>query len=224
MGYPILQEQEYLKLIDGAELVKRTRTKIRLLLSAENKIIKHIYKRNFFSTSTIWPYATRFIKNAHYLKSKNIVVPEINAVYFYPKLNCDIILYDYVDGKTLYQLARDNDLSFFPKLMHYVAHLHLLGIEFKDIHLGNIVFKDDAFTLLDLESIRYQRGPLNVKQRARNMACLFSRKEDTPLYRQFGLDRCLSSYFELASLPDRLVAKTGRLIHSRVSREVTLPS
>jgi len=224
MGYPVLHEQDYLKLTDGAELVKRTRTKIRLLLSAENKIIKHIYRRRFLSTSTIWPYASRFIKNAKHLKSKNILVPEINAVYFYPKLNCDIILYDYVEGKTLYQLACDNDLSFFPKLIHYVAHLHHLGIEFKDIHLSNIVLKEDAFTLLDLESIRYQRKPLNVKQRARNLAYLFSRKEDITLYKQFGLDRFLSGYFELTSLSGRLVAKTKRLVRCRVAEELAPPA
>ena len=134
MGYPVLQEEEYLKLTEGAKLVKRTRTKIRLLLSKDKKIIKHIYKRKLLSSSTIWPYATRFIDNARHLRSKNILVPDIHGVFFFPRLNCDILIYDYVDGHTLYHLACDKDLSFLPKLAHYIAMLHQLGIYFKDIH------------------------------------------------------------------------------------------
>ncbi|MBX9586349.1 MAG: hypothetical protein K2X50_03740 [Gammaproteobacteria bacterium] len=220
MGYPILQEQDYLKLTDGASLVKRTRTKIRLLLSQDGKIIKHIYKRKLLSSSTLWPYATRFIKNAQYLQSKNILVPEIRAVYFYPKLNCDILIYDYVDGRTLYDVARDRDLSFFPQFVEYVAQLHKLGIYFQDIHLDNIVVNNNIFTLLDLESIQIKRRSLSKSLRARNLVHLFNKKEDIPFYNQFGLENFLNQYFDLACLSEPLRRKITHYLCSRVPKDI----
>ncbi len=220
MAYPILLEHEYLKLTEGAELVKRTRTKIRLLLSSEKKIIKHIYKRKLLSTSTIWPYASRFIKNAKHLSSKNISVPKINAVYFYPTLNCDILIYDFVSGMTLYDLARTNNISFMPDLARYLVGLHDLGIYFKDIHLNNLVSNNDTFTLLDLESIQYQHRPLTITQRIRNLTHLFNKKEDVQFYQQFGLDRFLEEYFHLACLSERLCRKIKRVLGLRVPQDL----
>lgn len=211
MAYPILLEKDYLNLTEGAKLIKRTRTKLRLLLSTENKIIKHIYKRKWFSTATLWPYATRFINNAKRLKSKNILVPEINAVYFYPKLNCDILIYDYVDGPTLYDIACNNDLSFMPKFAHYIAMLHDLGIYFKDLHLGNIVVKNDSYTLLDLESIHCKRRALTLTQRAQNLKYMFSIKEHVQFYQQFGADKFLDEYYKAVSQSDRSRNKSKSL-------------
>lgn len=220
MGYPILQDQDYLKLTDGARLVKRTRTKIRLLLSRDGKIIKHIYKRKLLSSSTLWPYATRFINNAQYLKSKNILVPEIRSVHYYPKLNCDILVYDYVEGRTLFEVARDNDLSFFPQLVEYVAQLHKLGIYFQDIHLDNIVVHNGAFTLLDLESIQVKRRSLSKSLRARNLVHLFNKKEDIPFYHQFGFENFLNAYFDLACVSEGLRQKITHYLISRIPHEV----
>ncbi len=216
MGYPILQDQDYLKLTEGASLVKRTRTKIRLLLSRDGKIIKHIYKRKLLSSSTIWPYATRFINNAQYLRSRNILVPDIRSVFYYPTLNCDILIYDYVDGRTLYDMARDNDLSFFPRFVEYVAQLHKLGIYFQDIHLDNIVVKDNTFTLLDLESIQIKRRSLTKSLRARNLVHLFNKKEDIPFYHQFGVENFLNQYYDLACLSDRLRQKITHYLSTRI--------
>lgn len=211
MAYPILNEKDYLELTQGAKLVKRTRTKIRLLLSSDHKIIKHIYRRRFFSTSTLWPYAARFIKNAKLLNSKNILVPDIMAVYFYPKLNCDIIIYDYVDGTTLYDIASGDDLSFLPKLAEYIAMLHQLGIYFKDLHLSNIVLNKGSFTLLDLESIHCKRRSLTVAQRARNIAYLFSIKEHIEFYQRFGSDKFLEEYLQKTDLSERSRKKIKQL-------------
>ncbi len=203
MAYPILADMDYLKLTEGAKLVKRTRTKIRLLLSPQNKIIKHIYRRRFLSTSTLWPYAGRFIKNARQLQSKNISVPTIHEVYYYPKLNSDIIVYDYVEGPTLHEIASNNDFSFFPKFINYIAQLHKTGIYFKDLHLSNIVFKNDAFTLLDLETIHCKRRPLKISERAKNLAYLFSIKEHTHYYQNYGTNRFIHEYLESSQLSER---------------------
>lgn len=217
MAYPILQEQEYLALTQGATLMKRSRTKIRLLLSKQNKIIKHIYKRKLLSSSTLWPHVTRFVDNARHLASKNLLVPEINSVHFYPPLNCHILIYDYVDGETLSQHAQENGTSFFPKLIKYITHLHKLGVYFKDIHLDNIIVKGETLTLIDLESIQYQKRPLTTTQRARNLVHLFNKKEDVKHYQSYGLARFLTEYFELTDLPERSRKKVKKHLQKRVT-------
>lgn len=207
MAYPLLTEKDYIKLTEGAKLIKRTRTKIRLLLSPQNKIIKHIYRRKFLSTSTLWPYAARFIKNASKLQSKNFSVPTIHEVYYYPKLNSDIIVYDYVEGPTLHEIASTNDLSFFPKFIRYISQLHQTGIYFKDLHLSNIVFKNGVFTLLDLETIHCKRRPLKTSERAQNLAYLFSIKEHKQFYQDYGTDQFINEYLNSIQLSERAQKK-----------------
>jgi len=216
MKYPLLTDDDYSKLTKDAKLIKRTRTKIRLLLSTENKIIKHIYKRKLLSSSTLWPYITRFIKNAKHLKSKNILSPKIQGAYFYPTLNCYILLYDYVDHPTLHHIAKKNDLSFLPKFAEFTTKLHALGIFFKDIHLDNFILDGNDFTLIDLESITYQKRPLSIRQRARNLAHLFNRKEDIPFYEQYGYQEFLKHYFEATNLPPKNQAKIHNLIYPKL--------
>jgi predicted Ser/Thr protein kinase len=216
MEYATLEEKDYLELTDGAKLVKRTRTKIRLLLSPDNKIIKHIYRRKLLSSTTLWPHAAQFIKNAKKLSSMDIFVPNIHAVYYYPKLNCDIILYDYVEGITLYEMASNNDLSFLPKLAEYIAELHQLGIYFKDLHLNNIVLNNGVFTLLDLESIHCKRRPLRSKQRAKNLAYLFNIKEHIEFYLQFGGEKFLQEYFKLSTLSERSQRKIMKYLKPKI--------
>ena len=220
MTYPLLTDSEYAKLTENAKLVKRTRTKIRLLLSQDNNIIKHIYKRKLLSSSTIWPYITRFIKNAKYLKSKNISVPNVHAAYFYPTLNCYILIYDYVEQPTLHNIAKNDDFSFFPKLAKFITELHAMGVFFKDIHLDNIIMNDNEFTLLDLESLQYQRRPLTLRQRARNLAHLFNRKEDILFYQKFGWSNFLDHYFDAIYSTPKYQTKLKALISPKLPPEL----
>ena len=222
MTYPILEEKDYLKLTEAAKLVKRTRTKIRLLLSPDGKIIKHIYRRRLLSTSTLWPYAARFINNAKKLESLNISVPKINDVYYYPKLNCDIIVYDYVKGPTLNEIASTNDFSFFPLLIQYIAQLHQNGIYFKDLHLSNIVYHDGLFTLIDLETIHCKKRSLRISERAKNLAYLFNIKEHIQFYLHYGTEKFTNEYLSFTPLTERSKKRIKQFLISKLPKELSL--
>jgi hypothetical protein len=123
-----LTDADYQQLIADAQVLKLRRGKPAVLLSPNQRIIKHIYRRSWFSSSRIWPYAQRFISNAQLLNQRGILVPTIRGRYYYPTLGCDILVYDYMKGKSLLTYANENNFSHVEKVPGFVAKLHALGI------------------------------------------------------------------------------------------------
>lgn len=200
MDSRILSKEEYLTLCDGARLIKRDKRRLQILRTPQNKVIKFIYKPRLSLPKKLLNETARFIENAKILKKHEIPCPNVIAVYHYPVLKSDILVYSYVEGHSLYDLACRNDLSNLSLLPNLISRLHNAGIIFGDLHLGNIIFTGSDLSLIDVESISYKKRPLNQKERLSNLKYMFNLKRDIPVYNKFGFNEFLDKYFSLSNL------------------------
>lgn len=215
-----LSESAYQQLVANAIVLKERHGKPAILLTPDKLIVKHIYRRSWFSSSRIWPYAQRFINGAKLLHERGILAPTVRARYYYPTAGCDILVYEYLDGKSLYTLANENNYSYVEKIPAFIAKLHDLGIYFRDLHLDNVIVHNEEFALIDLASIKCRRlsRSLNLKYRARNLAHMFEKQEDQSIYDRFGTERFLRHYAECTKLPARKL----NILYKYITRRLKL--
>lgn len=209
-----LTENAYTELVAGAQVLKLRRGKPAILLTPHQQIVKHIYRRSWFSSSRIWPYAQRFISSAEILRQRGILAPTVQARYYYAPERCDILVYTYLEGKSLLTLARENNFTYMEKAPQFLAKLHELGIYFRDFHLDNIIIHHDEFALIDIASVKCtrQRQGLNLRYRAKNIVQIFSKNEDQEAYRIFGKENFLRRYLEKTNLSTRKLVSLETLI------------
>lgn len=198
MDSRILSKDGYLHLCDGARLIKRDKRQLQILHTPYNEVIKFIYKPRLALPKKILNETRRFLENAKLLKKHEIPCPNIIAVYHYPGLKCDILVYDYITGHSLYDLASRNDITKLSLLPNLISKLHNVGLYFGDFHLGNIIYNGNNLSLIDIESIKYKGRPLNDKERLSNLKYMLSLKRDIPIYKQFGIDDFLNEYLSLS--------------------------
>jgi hypothetical protein len=90
-------------------------------------------------------------------------------------LSC-FICYEALPGKTLRELKPDVDLR---SAAVFIAQLHDRGIDFRSLHMGNILKTDgNGFGLIDLTDCRFYRRPLNARLRMRRLAYFCSHQLD----------------------------------------------
>ena len=221
MSIQLLTESAYGQLVANAQVLKLRRGKPAILLTPDQHIVKHIYRRSWFSSSRIWPYAQRFINSAQLLQQRGILAPTIQARYYYPTEGCDILVYTYLEGKSLLTLARENNYTHMEKIPHFLAKLHDLGIYFRDFHLDNIILHNDEFALIDVASVKCRRSRrrLNLRYRAKNLVQIFSKNEDQSAYQVFGKDHFLHRYAENAKLSARKLGALNYLINKYQSKK-----
>lgn len=200
MTFEQLSTQEYQRLTQDATSLKQRGQLPSVLLNTEQQIIKHIYPRPWPSSSKLRPYAARFEKNAKLLTEKGIKTPTVNQVYYYPELNCDILVYEYLNGDSLYHHAKRGDLGPLSRCPSFIAHLHRIGVYFHDLHLDNLVVHAGQLALIDLSSAQIKSGAISSRRRARNIAHLFQKREDQPILAQYGEQRWLREYMQAAKL------------------------
>ncbi len=217
MDVQILSTQEYQKLCERTRLIKREKRRLQILLTQDNHIIKFVYKPRLSLPKKIIPETKRFVKNAQILKSHEILCPRVNAIYFYPTLKCNIIVYNYLSGHSLYDLACRNDTTQLTLLPPLISRLHSAGIIFSDLHLGNIIYTNNSLALIDIESIAHKRRPLTPQERLANLQFMFSLKRDVPIHQKFGLDEFLNRYFELSNLTNAMELQMRNNLYLKVS-------
>lgn len=207
MDRRVLSTQDYCRLVDGARLIKRDKRRLDILLTPNNDVIKFIYKPRFSFPKKILAETRRFVENAEILRALEILGPEIVAVYHYPALKCNIIVYKFISGYSLYDLACRKDFTKLSMLPGLISRLHAAGLKFGDLHLGNIISVGNNLALIDIESIIHKGRPLNLKERIANLKFMFSLKRDVPIYQQFGFDYFLEQYFLSSNMTNTMEIK-----------------
>jgi tRNA A-37 threonylcarbamoyl transferase component Bud32 len=113
------------------------------------------------------------------------------ALYRVSGIARDVVHYHPLPGQTLRQLFKDMDdeeaVQLRRQLGAFVARLHLLGIYFRSLHLGNIVCTPSgALGLIDLADIRITRRSLNWHQRPRNLKHMLRYPEEAEWLNRTG--------------------------------------
>lgn len=211
----------YLKLIEHSVPVKNKHGKPHVLRAPDNTIIKHIYKRGLWSSSTFYPYAKRFIKNSEALRTLNITAPKVKSFYKVPEKNCHLLLYKNLKGSTIRDLAHKGDQNALIHLAKIFARLHQQGVFFRDLHMDNIIQQtSDDFALIDVASVSIKRSSLGISQRARNIAHSMNKKKDLAIWRLFNINYFIQTYFNETFLSkhqqSRLILILNKLLNEQI--------
>lgn len=183
-----------------------------IMQTPDNQIIKHIYHRKGLSSSKFKPYALRFVKNSRVMLQRGFIVPTVKHVFRFNESNCDVLIYDFLEGKCL----RECDQTVLVKIPEFIKKLHSDGIYFRDLHFGNIIVHHDQFAIVDLASANIKKRPLSTRERARNLAHLFNDFDDKKILASYGKELFLTQYFSAAKLRPWQI----RLFHYFFNRRV----
>jgi serine/threonine protein kinase len=192
---------EYEQLVQNSVSLANKGGRPGILLTPHHLIIKHTYKRNWWSSSTVWPYPMRFKKNAVRLLAMGFTAPTVKAVFNFPPGQCYLTIYSHLPGITVRELSQQGEVTHLQKLPQFIENLHDRGVYFRDIHTANLLYQpNQQFALLDIASVKIYPTPLNLRQRVRNMIHLIRKQECRDALLPIGLLELINQYLHLTPL------------------------
>ncbi|TWI54209.1 lipopolysaccharide kinase (Kdo/WaaP) family protein [Pseudomonas duriflava] len=118
------------------------------------------------------PEAERFAQHAKALQERGVATPHIEECCWLNRHQAvSACLYKPLPGTSLehlFKYARQEFDCLLPALAHFIKQLHIKGIYFRSLHLGNIIYKNGSFGLIDFLDIRFRPRPLSRSLIKRN--------------------------------------------------------
>lgn len=177
-----LSHHDYLVLRQNTQVIEKDGFGDKVLLRNDGNYIKIFRRKRLISSALFYPYAQRFTDNAIRLQQLAIPCPEVIATYRVPSIQRDIVYYKPLEGHTVRQLYQNPEIC--PRTLRrdflsFVNHVQDLGIFFRSMHLGNVIYTPEGkFGLIDFSDMRIQKKPLNKQQRERNKKHIYRYQED----------------------------------------------
>ena len=171
----ILEQQDYMSLRDGAQVLESDPYGEKVLRLTDGTIFKLFRRKRLISSAAWYPYAQRFADNAAALDKLGIPVPTVKEIYRIPHITRDAVHYTPLAGATLREMVRsgiDSQLEQRLKALftNFVINLHDKGIYFRSLHIGNVFLTpQETLGLIDFSDMRVLRRPLIRYLRARNL-------------------------------------------------------
>lgn len=186
-----------------------------------NTIIKLFYrKETWLSSDRIRPRAMRFYKNIQSLQQHGYDVPRVIKMQYCKELKIYLVYYEKIAGNDVRKLADQGRVDLLDDVIRFIASLHESGIFFRSIHLENLLYKPDgSFALLDITDVRFKSGPLSLYMRYRNLKHLLKERHDRHIWKKFGIDKFLETYFSQTTL-----SPVSQTILTRLVRRATSQS
>lgn len=158
-------------------------------------------KKNLFSSTTLIPYSSRFIKNAAKLKKRGIITPTVIDHAKLEKSHIEIVRYTSLTGDSIRTLLHSTPQKIdLLQLCSYINSLHQKGIFFGGIHLGNIIQLSNGYGLIDFTDVSFSSRPLLPKKRAANLMITLRYKKDILALEQTGHPDLLQTYLKVSAL------------------------
>jgi tRNA A-37 threonylcarbamoyl transferase component Bud32 len=200
----LLSKTEFDQLADGAGELERDAFGVKVLLCADDRIVKLFRIKRLLSLATIYPYSLRFRRNALRLSQRGIKTVTVEQVFYCHAIRRHGLVYRLLPGDSLADLlkAHPDRFDLLERLAEYMALLHEKGIYFRSLHLGNVLLLEHGeLGLIDVADMRFANRPLSGRQRGRNFQHLFRRREYHVFFERFGRKRFIDLYLEVAKLP-----------------------
>lgn len=159
-----------------------------------------LYRRKRWLSSALWSLpAKRFAENAARLRRLDIAAPEIVETYHISELQLNGVQYQPLPGealrshwRALEESCRNKEVELFGA---FLGTLHLSGVYFRSLHLGNVLLLPDGrFGLIDLSDMQTSARPLSPGKRERNLAHILRYKEETDWLANRHLEAFLTGY------------------------------
>ncbi len=193
----LMSDSEYRTLTEPAQELERDRFGVKVLLLPDERIVKLFRLKRWFSLSAIYPYSFRFRRNARRVRKLGLSSVQVERVFYCPAIRRHGVIYPRLAGETLAELlTREPERTeLLEELALYMAQLHLTGVYFRSLHLGNVLLQaQGGLALIDVADMRFRNRPLNGSERARNFAHLLRKPEQRAIIERFGMDTFLELY------------------------------
>ncbi|PHS73654.1 MAG: toluene tolerance protein [Cycloclasticus sp.] len=198
-----ISHEQYLQLIDGADIIEKDGAGLKVLDTNKGEMIKLFRRKRLFSSALLNPYAVRFANNAKYLKALSVPTIVVNRLIWCNSIKRHIVIYQRLEGKLLRDVLTNtfkNSDGIFRQFGEFIATLHNKGVYFRSAHLKNIlVLPNGKFALIDISDMQIKKGALNLHLRERNFQHILRYQEDKNLVRSH-FQSFFSSYSETSQL------------------------
>ncbi len=170
-----MTQQDFLALSKGARRLEGDCYGPKVLALADGTIVKLFRRKRVITSALLYPYASRFARNAKTLHKLGIPVPTVIEVARIEGMARDMVHYQPLPGRTLRELvteglADERLKGLKEQFTRFIIMLHDNGIYFRSLHLGNVVLTPDGqLGLIDFSDLRVYPWRLGAYLRARNM-------------------------------------------------------
>lgn len=170
-----MTQQDFLALSEGARRLESDGFGPKVLALADGTMIKLFRRKRLISSAALFPYASRFARNAQKLHQLGIPAPVVIQVARIEGMARDMVHYRPLPGETLRELleaglAADRLQALKAQFTRFVIRLHDAGVYFRSLHLGNVVLTPEGeLGLIDFSDLRVYPWRLGAYLRARNM-------------------------------------------------------
>lgn len=135
--------------------------------NGEALILKLWYEPRHLSSARLVPYSTRFRKNARGLRARGVSAPRVLGWGSVQGQSARYVCYEELPGRSLREWVPHADLA---AAGRFIADLHKIGIDFRSLHMGNILRDEEGlFSLVDVTDCRFYRKPLTLTLRTRRV-------------------------------------------------------
>jgi hypothetical protein len=156
----------YQQFREGAEVLEADGHGEKVLRLVDGNILKLFRRKRRISSASWRPYAIRFADNCGKLSALGIPCPGVVAVYRFPDIARDGVLYHPLPGKTIRQLLKaglfpDESRRLRDAVLAFVTQIQNQGVYFRSLHLGNVVLTPEGrLGLIDVADMAVTRVPL----------------------------------------------------------------
>lgn len=184
VGLEIVENDAYMKLRSGAEIIEADRFGEKVLRLADGSMVKLFRRKRLLSSAAWYPYAQRFADNCKTLAGCGVRSPEVIAVFRLPSVGRDAVHYRRLEGETIRQLIERGltdveNRALRVAIRDFIAVLHEKDIYFRSLHLGNIVrMPSGELGLIDVADMTFKSKALGQVARRRNMKHMLRYSED----------------------------------------------
>lgn len=176
-----IDHSTYEALRKGAQVLEADGSGDKVLRLADGRMLKLFRRKRLLSSALFFPYAQRFANNTKALQQRDILCPNVIAVYRIPSIQRDGVYYAPLAGETVRQLqgTPEETETLRSQLGAFIAQLHEKGVYFRSLHFGNVVqTPQNQLGLIDIADLHCQRRALSDSKRLRNFAHLLRYKQD----------------------------------------------
>lgn len=201
-----LNKEQYQALREDAEVLAADDHGDKVLKLNNGQIMKLFRRKRLFSSALIYPYGKRFADNVK--KLKKLAIPTVSKLDLFriPSISRIAVVYQPLPGDSLDDLIQQK--NFDEKRIHqfaaFLAKLHMQGVYFRSIHLGNVIkTPEDKLGLIDVSDMKIYRRALPASLCARNMRHFCRYPEHVAaLFPAGGKDLFLRSYLAALDISD----------------------
>lgn len=178
-------------------------------------ILKLWYAKQLWSSTRLFPYSVRFRKNAHRLRSLNVSAPMVRGWGTAGAAAAHYVCYEELPGRSLRQWLPEADLV---AVGQFVAELHGAGIDFRSLHMGNMLWDgSDLYSLVDVTDCGFKRAPLSLENRARRLIYLCTHRQERDYFRNDGRwTDLIKAYCDAAAIASEDLLRIARSRRNRL--------